>query len=155
MFNYTSRPIVNSLLRRRPLLSSSLLSTGKQQQIGRNFTLTRLNTSTTTTSTTSNSTSSPDEGVVAQQTENVNTMVESEAAENKSTITSGKSYNGIPLHKPPQHIKKLSFFGALARYTFYFIFSIWIFSGYPIYTACQFIYRLIHGEPEPEPVDEE
>ncbi|EFC44335.1 predicted protein [Naegleria gruberi] len=98
-----------------------------------------------------------EENTVATTTisENTESAVAAAPSEDKSTLTSGKSYNGIPLHKPPQHIKKLSFVGALARYTFYFVFFIWIFSGYPIYTACQFIYRLIHGEPEPEPVDEE
>ena len=97
-----------------------------------------------------------EEALATTTSENTESAITTDAkSEDKATITSGKSYNGIPLHTPPQHIKKLSFFGALARYTFYFVFSIWIFSGYPIYTASQFIYRVIHGEPEPEPVDEE
>jgi len=82
----------------------------------------------------------------------------SEQPSTEAAITTPKpgAYNGIPFHSPPKTFtKKLSFFGVLIRYTFYFVFGIWIFSGYPIYYVATAVGRFIHGAPEEVPEDEE
>ncbi|KAG2373132.1 hypothetical protein C9374_012864 [Naegleria lovaniensis] len=79
----------------------------------------------------------------------------SEAKPPRYNLGSGKSYNGIPIHTPPNQFSKRSgFFSTLFRYTIYFFLFFWIFSGYPIHTVSSFIYRLMHGEPEEEKDDQ-
>ena len=111
--------LTQSVVGKRILTKSSLLSQSSSCVFStkRYFSSCTFNNSNTTTPqekpTTAVETTTPEETTTLSSATPTNT-------EQKATLASGKAYNGIPLHTPPQHIKKLSFLGALLRYVQFF-----------------------------------